>query len=182
MILLGLSILLGKKQRGPFLYKGSARGYYCFFLGCLLCDFYHKKENDIAFCKRIGWITMVCMIVILLASFQYGRVNVLGDSQIVWGLFFCPSLIWCGLSIDFVEKTLMLRPLQYLGKLSSHIYFWHFNCYFIIRIISEIIPIRQYYSKWWFYCATIWFIMAISILSRFMYTIACKLWQDKAIR
>ena len=165
MVVLGLSILLGGTLSGPFLYENSARGYYCFFLGCLLCDYYNIKKSDKRFCQRVSWIAMSSMIIFLLASFHYGRIAALGNSQIIWGAFFCPSLIWCALNLEFVKKLLLLRPLQFLGKLSLHIYFWHFNCYFFLRIISEIVQIRQYYSQPLFWGIAILFIIVISYFS-----------------
>lgn len=147
MVVLGLSILLGDNLCGPFLHSNSARGYYCFFLGCLLCDFYTKRKFDELFCQRTGYAMMSCVMVLFLAAILFGQESAWGNSQIIWGVVLCPSFIWCALAIESIKKFLEFSPLQFLAKLSPHIYFWHFTCYFLIRILSEMVPIRKYYSE-----------------------------------
>jgi len=163
-VLLGISAFLVPIWK-PFLYENTIRGYYCYFLGVLMFEIYDGlKKNKGDTCISIS--ANVCLALLLIISALcalFGGEAVLGIPQLIWGAILSPMIIWVFINQKLVMKTTKAAPIP--GGGGTSVYFWHFTCYQIIRIIAEIVNITPYYSSLWFYLVVVIFISVVSIFS-----------------
>ena len=155
--------LLCKPINVPFAYENVARGYMCFFGGCLLKEINDKLNNNLK--RKISIISIIINLLLFLLVLKFGIKATLGDLRIVLIIFTYPTLIISVQSLKILQKILLVKPFEFLGKISTDLYFWHFPAFLIIRIIAIYFPIQKFYSLGWFYLLMIIYSILIAIVS-----------------
>lgn len=146
----------------PILYHQSVRGLYCFFIGCMIYEFYTEENYnsiiDLLINIVIKYVYIISVVVLLLYN-KFDNLN------FVFGFLVSPILIIVFLKSNTIKKISNIKILQYIGSISTSLYILHFCCYQFIRIISEIFNLQKYYDTEICYIITIIFIGYISHLS-----------------
>jgi len=162
LVVLGWSFL-ATPVKFAFTFENISRGYLCFFLGCLL-----KEANDciqLNAKKVISGVSLLISLVLFILTIKFGQEEVLGSLRMTLILFVFPNLILAAINLRPMGKILEWRPLIFLGKISTDLYFWHFPAFMLIRILAIYCPIQQFYSTGWFYFLIIIYGVLVGILS-----------------
>ena len=167
MVVLGITLYL--RNGGAFAYENSARAYYGFFGGGLLAEAYQRTNVQTR--RKTGNYALLFLALVGGLCVQFDVSTVLGaHKQLMWGTVISPLIIWVALNNEFVGRILSIKPLVQLGQISSHVYFWHFPCYCIIRMVSIDNNLISYYGTkgCWFMTAAI--MLGVGLLSKTFFT------------
>ncbi len=127
---------------------GFASGYsqvlIDFFTGCLLGEFYMFIRNKQS-AKIVGFCAVPFTVLIPVLDRFHPEVlgNTLGVFQFVW----YPAIILSILCIGGLFRFLLLKPFQWLGKLSFSIYIWHLPIMDIIELLLLRMGFSEYVSS-----------------------------------
>lgn len=155
--------ITGKSPDLPFIFYNANRGHTSFFTGVLLHEIYQYINNE-KVRKKLGNVLLVLVIGLFILVYFTGGI-VLEQPQLIWGMILSPAIIYICLTCKLAKQILNVKPLIFLGKMSTSMYIWHFVLYQIVRILSYKISIDQFYSELWFYCVIIVYVIGASYLS-----------------
>ncbi len=106
----------------PFLLYHSARGYWCFFVGCIL---YNIQQSGL-FNKKIYILALDFIVLFFLAvGHKFGMPEIFGDIQLVFVFLFFPVLILTAENLPIAKKVFSCKILTFASKYSMDIYLTH---------------------------------------------------------
>ena len=118
----------------PFLYKYSTRGYWCFFIGCIL---YNVHKSGI-FNKKIYILTMDFIALLFLSTgLIFGMTRILGDIQLIFVFLIYPVLILTAENLPIAKKLFSCKILTFASKYSMDIYLTHMAVLFLTLIFNK---------------------------------------------
>lgn len=119
----------------PLLCSSNGIGVMNFFIGCVIAEVYPwVREN------RPSWLPTACFV-ILGGSFylmlRYGIEIIAGNSLIAFAFLVSPLLLYLALDSKWFSRLLETSPIQFLGKISICVFFWHFPLFTAMRLIFQ---------------------------------------------
>ena len=128
----------------PFLGAKNCFAYMSFFTGCMLAEGYPFITE-----KHKNTLPHVCVLLLLGIGYlllKYGVEVISGDVETAFTFFISPALLYLALSEGIYCRMLHFRPLIFLGKISTSVYFWHMPLYYILcgLLAEEGLPEQQY--------------------------------------
>lgn len=119
----------------PFCYENTGIGLMNFFIGCALAELYPRLDRRI---YRPGTAISLCALVsILLLFLRYGVEIIGGNVKIAFSFLICPLILFLAVASPLFIRILNWKPLVYLGKISSHIFFWHLVLFQLFRTVFQ---------------------------------------------
>lgn len=119
-------ICIDRELTLPFLSAGDA--YMCFFLGILL----YKFEKEITSTKIINALLVLEVI-------GYGVCIILGaggpPADLFCGLVLFPTIILATLKNEWLSRFLSIRPIQFMGKISTAVYMTHVLTLYVVAMV-----------------------------------------------
>lgn len=135
-IALGYALILNKPEI-PFLYESTGIGLMNFFIGCALAEIYPKISAGPH--PWLPWGSLAALLIFLGLMFTTGIEIICGECKIAFSFVICPLVLYLAVANRLCEKVLRLKPLVWLGKISTSIFFWHLVLFNAYRIVVEII-------------------------------------------
>lgn len=114
----------------PFCFSGNGVGYLNFFLGCALAELYALLEKRNIHLK-VATLTM--LLVSLYLMLRYGVEIISGDSTTAFAFVISPFVIYLAYDRGGISYILNWKILQYLGKISMGVFYWHLVIYIAVR-------------------------------------------------
>lgn len=139
MIVMGM-VLLTHPLGVPLLYTSNARGYFDFFLGCLIALIYKDLLTD----KSRPWLLGFALVVILAYIGFYLR-N--GFNNYACSLLLNTGLFVLMTNIEILERWSDNSFVKYLGKISFPIYLWNLPVFAVIKLFINIRQVQLDYSS-----------------------------------
>ncbi len=164
-----LSIVITTKHSDhPFMYYNVARGYACFFVGILLKEFIDYINVEKAR-NWVGVFSFAFFTFIMGSCFVFhSETKILASSQLlsqmVWGNILSPLLILSCLFFKPLSRILRIKPLVFLGSISTSLYIWHFPLYNLLQFLPQKFYAQR--SSLPFYAFVILFMLFFSTLTR----------------
>lgn len=115
----------------PFLSVTHCFAYLNFFVGCILAEVFPMVLR-----ARHRWLPHLCVALLGLIAYLllgYGVEIIAGDVQKAFSLVVTPMVLFIALSDSIYSRILKIRPLVFLGKISTSVYFWHLPGFFIFH-------------------------------------------------
>lgn len=137
MILLG-AFCKESNLNVPFLFSVSGRGYFNFFLGCILCSAYEKKEK-------------LMLVAIPLSGLVVGLLTKRMDY--IFSLILCPLLIYVALYIEPTEKILGAKIFKAVVPYTMCFYLSHVLIIAAIVMAARYLKIELDYSNFFVFLA-----------------------------
>ena len=120
----------------PFLLYDTKRGYWCFFVGCILYNIYQSG----VFSKKLYILVLDFIVLFFLAiGHKFGIPEIFGDVRLVFIFLVFPVLILTAENLTIAKKIFSWKILTFASKFSMDIYLTHqavlclttiFNVYF----------------------------------------------------
>ena len=129
------------KTELPFLTSTYCFAYLNFFVGCILAEVLPMVLRT-----RRRWRPHLCVVLLGLMAYLlmgYGVEIIAGDVQKAFSLMITPLILFIALSDSIYSRILQIRPLVFLGKISTSVYFWHLPGFFIFRDLAFGGPITE---------------------------------------
>lgn len=128
----------------PYLGARYCFAYLNFFMGCILAEVWHVLKK-----KCCPWLPHVCLAGLACMAFlllKYGVEIISGSVELGFSLMLSPMILCIALSDSIYTKMLRIKPLLFLGKISTSIYFWHLPLFYLFAdlIMSGSISQTQY--------------------------------------
>lgn len=136
----------------------------CFFLGCLLYEFYMKCTDKVQ--KMYSYFGLITIAVLVLLSIKHSISSVFGKFQLSFILFICPVIIISALNI--LNKLLSIKPLIFLSKLSMSIYLWHIFIFNIIIKLNITLDLNLSYKSQAFFLCSLALVLFLSATSYYL--------------
>lgn len=133
-IVFGCACMTGESAL-PFCGSGTGTGILNFFLGCALGEALPRLR------ERGGKWGPPAGVFLLLAIFSlmegYGIEIICGDVGMSTAFLICPLIVYVAVSGKLVTKVLRWKPFQWLGKISSSVFFWHLVAYYAFLLVMN---------------------------------------------
>lgn len=134
----------------PLCYENTGIGLMNFFIGCALAELYPRLNHRIQSCGSI--ISFCTLLAILLLFLRYGVEIISGNVKVGFSFLICPLILFLATSSPLFIRILNWKPLVFLGKISSHIFFWHLVLFHLFHIIFQyIMPNRAMTETYYFF-------------------------------
>ena len=139
--LLAAGIALGytlavKNLSVPYCFEGNGVGFMNFFIGCLLAEYRHLLTGS-----HLKWLRPAALGLLLGIGYlllNYGVEIICGNVHSAAAFVINPLVVFLALSGGLVSRFLCLKPLVYLGKISSSVFFWHLPlCYLLQELLAS---------------------------------------------
>ena len=120
----------------PFCSSGNGIGLMNFFIGCALAEIYPLISP-----KTHKWAAPLSFVILLLCFclfFAYGTGIICGNVNAAFAFVITPLIVYLALVDGPFNRILRLKPLVYLGKISSSIFFWHLVVYYAFSILFSV--------------------------------------------
>lgn len=125
----------------PFLGFRYCFAYLNFFTGCILAEVYPVLQ------KKAGrWLPHICLAVLGCIGFlflKYGVEIISGTVEHGFSLFVSPLILCIALSDSIYAKVLQIKPLLFLGKISTSVYFWHLPLFYTFTEVLVKGPVSE---------------------------------------
>ena len=106
----------------PFLLNTSTRGYWCFFVGCILYNIYQSG----VFSKKIYILVLDFIVLFFLAvGHKFGIPEIFGDIRLSFIFLVFPVFILTAENLPILKKLLSCKILKFASKYSIDIYLTH---------------------------------------------------------
>lgn len=152
----------------PFCYSGNGQGFMSFFIGCALAELYPMLDG-----KNPRWLSLFSILALGAALYlllRYGVEIICGDVDVAFAFVICPMILYLAMNKGICEKVLRLKPLVYLGKVSSSIFFWHLVLYLLFLFVcGQIAPGESIQESQYLVYAVLmlaWSILSYEILEK----------------
>lgn len=134
----------------PFCYESTGLALMNFFIGCALAELYPRLNHRI---QRSGSIISFCtLLAILLLFLRYGVEIISGNVKVGFSFLICPLILFLATSSPLFIRILNWKPLVFLGKISSHIFFWHLVLFHLFHtIFQHIMPNTAMTETYYFF-------------------------------
>lgn len=119
----------------PFLGSKNCFAYMSFFAGCLLAEGYPLIAE-----KKRKVLPHICVLMLMGIGYlflKYGVQVISGDIETAFTFLISPALLYLALAEGIYSRILQFRPLVFLGKISTSIYFWHLP---LFHILCNLLP------------------------------------------
>jgi len=135
-----------------FLYTANGFAVLAFFLGVMIGDAYplltaHRKRQLLVGSAAI-------LIIVGFMAVRFGFHNITTNIASLFSFFICPEVLFIALACPPVVKILQWKPIRFLGKISTSIFFWHVVLHevfmteiYSLGILPEIYEVR--YVLYW---------------------------------
>lgn len=128
----------------PFFGPRYCFAYLNFFAGCILAELY-----PIILKKGRTWLPHVCLACLACIAYlllKFGVEIISGNVDKGFSLCITPLILCIALSDNIYARILQCKPLVYLGKISTSVYFWHWPVYLFFTevIVGGPISEKQY--------------------------------------
>lgn len=138
LLLIGVAwgyTLLIKDMSIPFCFASNGVAFLNFFLGCLLQTHFPKIQNSVhKWLRPAVFLFLFCFFYLIL---KYGMVTICGNVPVAAAFLITPMIVYLALSNGLCARILRMKPLVYLGKISSSIFFWHLPlCFFLQSLLT----------------------------------------------
>ncbi|WP_455034279.1 acyltransferase family protein [Lachnoanaerobaculum gingivalis] len=133
IVFIGLFIQFIPSNTAIFLFNSDmSRGYISFFSGTILCHIYQiLKDRDKNILALAFAIYLILIYILSLAHIQMGNLTVFT------GMFLWPILTFFVLHLEIINKFFLLKPLQFLGDISFHIYLMNYTIEIIFYLLLD---------------------------------------------
>lgn len=113
----------------PFLFSGNGIGYLNFFIGCALAEIYpmikmEKSRKSLTQCLLCGGLLAAAYLML-----RFGVEIISGGSGTAFAFVICPAVLYLAYEEGLISRVLGWKPLQYLGKISMNVFYWHLVLY-----------------------------------------------------
>lgn len=152
----------------PLLGYDNGRGYLSFSLGCMWCYFYKKEILD-KYKKVIIYVFGGALLSILALVGVFGR-GVIGDIIVIIVFVINPLIIVLCIYSKDVKLLLESKILQFLGKNSLALYFWHCPIFVSINLINYILRLQLNFLDKKIYFVICFITFCISIILNKLFT------------
>lgn len=115
----------------PFCYTGNGVGFMNFFIGCAMAEYLPNLKSSIHKWLRPAVFVSLAGIGYLLLG--YGVEIICGCVASAAAFVISPMIVYLSLSDGLCARLLRCKPLVYLGKISSSIFFWHLPVLYIMQ-------------------------------------------------
>ena len=120
----------------PYCFVGNGIGFMNFFIGCIFAEYWPWLTD-----KKTKWLRPAAVVLLLGIAYlflHYGVEIISGNVHSAAAFAVNPLIVYLALSDGLFSKFLRLRPLVYLGKISSAIFFWHLPlCYLLQDLLAS---------------------------------------------
>lgn len=118
----------------PFLLYETKRGYWCFFVGCILYNIY----QSCVFSKKFYILVLDFIVLSFLAiGHKFGMPEVFGDLRVSFIFLVFPVLILTAENLPIAKKILSCKILTFVSKYSMDIYLTHQAVLFLTLIFNQ---------------------------------------------
>lgn len=118
----------------PFLLYYSTRGYWCFFVGCIL---YNINQSGV-FNKKIYILILDFIVLFFLAvGHKFGMAEIFGDIRLSFIFLVFPVLILTAENLPIVKKVFSCKILKFASKYSIDIYLTHEAILWLTLIFNQ---------------------------------------------
>lgn len=111
----------------PYCTSSNGIGFMNFFLGCILAELYPRVNRNAH--RWLQPAVMVLLAVFLYLMFAFGIEIICGDVNVAFAFAVCPMILYLAFSEGICSTVLKWKPIVYLGKISSAVFFWHLVLY-----------------------------------------------------
>ena len=129
----------------PFLLNGATRGYWCFFVGCIL---YNIFKSGIFNKKGLILLLDFILLLFLLVGHRFGIPEIFGDVQMCFIFFVFPVLILTVENLKFAKQFFSCKVLTFLSKFSMDIYLSHMAIIWLAQIFNKYFEWNLDFSKY----------------------------------
>ena len=118
----------------PFLLSTSTRGYWCFFVGCIL---YNIHQSDV-FSKKIYVLSLDFIVLFFfLVGHKFGMSEIFGDLRLSFIFLVFPVLILTVENLPIAKKLFSCKILVFASKYSMDIYLTHVAVLYLTLIFNK---------------------------------------------
>lgn len=119
----------------PFLLEHSTRGYWCFFVGCIL---YNVQQSGVFKQKKIYILALDYIVLLfLLVGHKFGMPEIFGDIKVSFNFLVFPVLILTAENLPIAKKMLSCKALTFSSKYSMDIYLTHPAVLYLTLIFNQ---------------------------------------------
>lgn len=119
----------------PFCSVSNGVGMMNFFVGCALAQVYPLiRPNAHKWAVPLSFTLLLFSFYLFMA---YGTGIICGDVSAAFALVIAPLTVYLALAGGLCSRILRWRPLVFLGKISSSIFFWHLVLFYAFRILLQ---------------------------------------------
>lgn len=116
----------------PFCYLADGQAFFNFFIGCGIYELYSYLSDNVK--KKIAVIGALGILGFVL--FLEDEILVRNEGLLL-SVFICPVILLNALEFQWLGRLLRGGALQWLGKISKWIYFWHIPFFTIFMIFMD---------------------------------------------
>ncbi len=119
----------------PYCFEGNGIGFMNFFIGCILAEYWPGPDSRRTWFRPAVFATLLGIGYLLL---KFGVEIICGNVHSAAAFVISPMIIYLALSNGLCARLLRLKPLVYLGKISSSVFFWHLPlCYLLQDLLAS---------------------------------------------
>lgn len=96
----------------------------------------------------------------------YGIEIICGDVGMATAFLICPLIVYVAVSGKLVTKVLRWKPFQWLGKISSSVFFWHLVAYYAFLSVCNGRAVREWEYLVYLLLMLLWSALAQELLRR----------------
>lgn len=120
----------------PYCFEGNGIGFMNFFIGCIFAEYWSWLTDNKAKWLRPAAVALLLGIAYLFLN--YGVEIISGNVHSAAAFAVNPLILYLALSDGLFSKFLRLKPLVYLGNISSAVFFWHLPlCYLLQDLLAS---------------------------------------------
>lgn len=120
----------------PYCFEGNGIGFMNFFIGCIFAEYWPWLTDN-----KTKWLPPAAFTLLLGIAYlflNYGVEIISGNVHSAAAFAVNPLILYLALSDGLFSKFLRVKPLVYLGKISSAIFFWHLPlCYLLQELLAS---------------------------------------------
>ena len=118
----------------PFLLNQTTRGYWCFFVGCIL---YNIHQSGV-FSKKIYILALDFIVMFFLAvGHKFGMAEIFGDLRLSFIFLVFPVLLLTAENLPIAKRIFSCKILTFASKYSMDIYLTHVAVLYLTLIFNK---------------------------------------------
>lgn len=114
----------------PLCFQGNGTAYLNFFLGCALAEIYPAVKAHRRWLLPVSVAVAAGSMYLMLAC---GVEIISGGSAAAFAFVICPVLLYMSYEDGVFCEILNRKPLQFLGRISMGVFYWHLVLYLAMR-------------------------------------------------